>query len=244
MSTKYKFNDIEAAYFITLTVVDWIDVFTRNIYRDILLDSFNFCQGKQGLQIHAWVLMPNHFHMICSFINNANPGMVIKNIKSFTAMKLIDAIINNPQESRKKWMLDLFEKNGLNNKSNFSPDNYRDQFWEHENHPILLDSEIKFRQRFKYLHENPVRAGFVIEPQDWLYSSAIDYYTNRVIEFSEIRLNKIFKLQNFVSYIVVTYWHRSGDLRQHNYRLADISYCTCQPGKKFKNGMMNVDDES
>ncbi len=54
-------------------------------------------------------------------------------------MKLIDAIINNPQESRKGWMLDLFEKNGLKNKSN-----YRFQFWEHENHPILLDTEIKF----------------------------------------------------------------------------------------------------
>jgi putative transposase len=124
MSTKYKFADIEGFYFITSTVVDWIDVFSRNIYREILLDSFRFCQEKQGLQIHAWVLMTNHFHMICSFINNPNPGKVIKNIKSFTAMKLIDTIINNQQESRKKWMLDLFEKNGLNNKSNF-----RFQFW-------------------------------------------------------------------------------------------------------------------
>ncbi len=173
MSTKYKFTDIEGVYFITSTVVDWIDVFTRNIYKDILLDSFRFCQEKQGLQIHAWVLMPNHFHMICFFINNANPGMVIKNIKSFTAMKLIDAVINNPHESRKKWMLDLFEKNGVNKKSNF-----RFQFWEHENHPILLDTESKFKQRFTYLHENPVRAGFVREPQDWFYSSAIDCYTD------------------------------------------------------------------
>ena len=174
MSTKYKFTDVEGVYFITSTVVDWIDVFTRNIYRDILLDTFRFCQEKQGLQIHAWVLMPNHFHMICSFINNNNPGIVIKNIKSFTAMELIDAIINNPQESRKKWMLDLLEKNGLSNKSNF-----RFQFWEHENHPVLLDNEIMLRQRLTYLHENPVRAGFVREPQDWLYSSAIDCYTNR-----------------------------------------------------------------
>ncbi len=173
MSTKYKFDDMQGVYFITSTVVDWVDAFTRNIYRDILLDSFRFCQEKQGLQIHAWVLMPNHFHMICSFINNHHPGMVIKNIKSFTTMKLIDAIINNPQESRKNWMLDIFEKNGLLNKSN-----YRFQFWEHENHPILLDTEIKFRQRFTYLHENPVRAGFVREPQDWLYCSAIDCYSN------------------------------------------------------------------
>lgn len=82
MSSKYKFSDIEAVYFVTSTIVDWIDVFTRNIYKDIRLDSFRFCQGKQGLQIHAWALMPNHFHLIFSSINNYIPGTVIKNIKS------------------------------------------------------------------------------------------------------------------------------------------------------------------
>jgi REP element-mobilizing transposase RayT len=170
MSSKYKFRDITGVYFVTSTVVDWIEVFTRDIYLDILLDSFRFCQQKQGLQMHAWVLMPNHFHLICSFINNTDPGMVIKNIKSFTAIKIIDAIINNSRESRKRWMLDLFEKNGKNKK------NYRFQFWQHENHPVLLDNEKMYDQRFNYLHENPVRAGFVRAPEDWQYSSAIDYY--------------------------------------------------------------------
>ncbi len=98
--------------------------------------------------------------------------MVIKNIKSFTAIKIIDAIINNPQESRKGWMLDLFEKNGQHMKSN-----YRFQFWQHENHPVLLTSKEMYRQRLDYLHENPERAGFVKHPIDWKYSSAIDYYT-------------------------------------------------------------------
>jgi hypothetical protein len=55
MSSKHKFSDKEAVYFVTATTVDWIDVFSRNIYRDILLDSFRFCQKNQGLQIHAWV---------------------------------------------------------------------------------------------------------------------------------------------------------------------------------------------
>jgi len=171
MSSKYKFDDQGGVYFVTSTVVDWIDVFTRNIYRDILLDSFRFCQQNQGLQLHAWVLMPNHFHLICSFINNVNPGMVLKNIKSFTAMKIIDAIINNPHESRKNWMLDLFEKNGQRMKSNF-----RFQFWQHENHPILLANKEMYNQRIDYLHENPARAGFVKHPIDWKHSSAIDYY--------------------------------------------------------------------
>ncbi len=108
MSSKYKFSDKEAVYFITATTVNWVDIFTRNLYKDILLDSFRFCQNNQGLQIHAWVLMPNHFHMICSFIHGHEPGIVLKNIKSFTVIKNIDTIINHPQESRKEIMLDVF----------------------------------------------------------------------------------------------------------------------------------------
>ena len=169
MSSKYKFVDRDGIYFVTATIVDWVDVFTRNSYRDVLLDSFRFCQQNQGLQIHAWVLMTNHFHMICSF-KNADAGMVMKNIKSFTAIKLIDAIVDNPQESRREWMLNIFEQRGSEMKRNF-----RYQFWQHENHPVLLDTPTKFLQRLKYLHDNPVRAGFVSSPEQWLYSSAIDY---------------------------------------------------------------------
>lgn len=79
-------------------------------------------------------------------------------------------MINNPQESRREWMLKLFESYGQRNKSNF-----RYQFWQHENQPIMLDSSVKYLQRLNYLHENPVRAGFVSLPEHWLYSSAIDY---------------------------------------------------------------------
>ncbi len=172
MSKKYKFTDREGVYFTTATVVDWIDVFTRDLYRDILLDSFRYCQKEKGLQVHAWVLMPNHFHLISSVINVADHGMVLKNLKSFTAMKIIDAIINNEKESRREWMLDLFERNGQAIKSNF-----RFQFWQHENHPVLLADEKMIFQKLNYLHENPKRAGFVNEPHEWKHSSAIDYHT-------------------------------------------------------------------
>lgn len=163
----------DGIYFVTATIVDWIDVFTRDEYRDILMDSIRFCQENQGLKVYGWVLMTNHFHLICSTTDEKGIGMVLRNIKSFTAMKLIDAIIKNQKESRKGWMLDIFEKNGLASKNN-----HRFQFWQVGNHPILLDNDTTiFEQRLQYLHENPVKAGFVTFPQEWKYSSAIDYYT-------------------------------------------------------------------
>jgi REP element-mobilizing transposase RayT len=172
MSTKYHFTNHDEIYFITATTVAWIDVFTRNIYKDILIDSFRYCQSQQGLRIHAWVVMTNHFHMMCSFDQGRNPGTVIKNIKSFTAIRIIDKIINNDRESRKNWMLDVFESKGMKNKSN-----YRFQFWQTENHPIIIDDVNKMRQRIDYIHENPVKAGFVSSPEEWVYGSGVDYYT-------------------------------------------------------------------
>jgi len=175
MSSKYKFTDKLANYFITITVVGWTDVFTRNEYKDILVDSIKHCQNNQGLQVNAWVIMTNHIHMIVSCSGDNDIAMVIKNIKSFTALKIIDAIINNNNESRKDWLIPIFEKYGSINKSN-----QKYQFWITENHPILLDPYTNmYNERLKYLHENPVRAGFVASPQEWLYSSAIDYYTEK-----------------------------------------------------------------
>ena len=66
MPSKYKFHDPEGTYFITMTVVDWIDVFTRSIYKDILVDSLTYSIDKKGLILHAWVMMSNHAHLIIS----------------------------------------------------------------------------------------------------------------------------------------------------------------------------------
>ncbi len=174
MSTKYRFTDKSGVYFTTSTTVGWLDIFTRDIYKEIVLDSIRFCQRNQGLQVHAWVLMTNHLHMIYSCNGAKDPGLVLKNMKSFTAVKLIDSIINNPKESRREYMLNLLEAEGKKSSSN-----YRFKLWQHENHPILLDSDVMFNQRLNYLHWNPVTAGFVSEPWHWKYSSAVDYMTDQ-----------------------------------------------------------------
>ncbi|HEX5024123.1 MAG TPA: transposase [Agriterribacter sp.] len=149
-----------------------MDVFTRDLYRNILLDSFRYCQKNQGLQMCAWVLMTNHFHLIYSCTAKNDPAMVLKNIKSCRALKMIDKIIKNPQESREEWMLRAFRQYGRENKSD-----HEYQFWQHENHPILRDSAEMLEQRMSYLDENFVHAGFVESVEHWKFSIAVDYYT-------------------------------------------------------------------
>lgn len=65
----YKIRDQYAVHFITFAVVEWIDVFTRKAYADIVLDSLRHCMQNKGLKVHAWCIMSNHIHLIVSATN-------------------------------------------------------------------------------------------------------------------------------------------------------------------------------
>ena len=169
MSRKYKFYEKTDLYFVTYTVVSWVDVFTRDIYRKVLLDSWNYCIKNKGLKIYAWCIMTNHVHMIISS-EKEELSNIMRDMKSYTSTTLKKLIRETSGESRKKWMLKIFEMAGNKNKNN-----NRFQLWQQHNHPILLDSNFLLNQKLDYIHNNPVKAGFVDRPEDYVYSSARDY---------------------------------------------------------------------
>ena len=172
MSSAYKVSDDQIPHFVTSTVVGWVDALSREWYKDIICASLKYCIKNKGLLLHAWVIMPNHIHLIVSCKEGYYIRDVMRDFKKFTSGKIVDTIAENVQESRKNWMLNLF---GFAGKTNGSNEEY--QFWQHGYHPIMLDNTEKLHQRLNYLHENPVRAGIVWRPDDYKYSSAIDYYT-------------------------------------------------------------------
>jgi len=170
MASKYKFHNPEGIYFITYSVVEWIDVFTRPVYKDIIVESLKYAQQSKGLIIHAWVIMSNHIHLIASTKENHSLSDILRDHKKYTAKQIIKKIQENPEESRKNWMLWLFASHG-----NRNPNNKEYQFWQQDNHPIELDTTEMMDQRLEYLHNNPVKAGLVYEAEEYPYSSAIDY---------------------------------------------------------------------
>ena len=174
MSTGYKITDQSAVYFTTFTIVQWADIFTRQVYRDIVVDSFNFCVEQKGLQVHAYVFMSNHIHCIIS-AKNGNLSGIIRDLKSFTAKSIYAQILQGP-ESRRDW-LKLVCKYAAGGHSR----NEQFQVWMHDNHPELIESRKFVLQKMEYLHMNPVKAGLVMEPHHWLYSSAADYMHNRQV---------------------------------------------------------------
>jgi REP element-mobilizing transposase RayT len=170
MSRKFKFRDQEAVHFVTFTVIQWLDVFVRPQYRDIFLDSIRYCQKNKGLEVYAYCIMSSHVHMIIGRHGEQQLEHIIRDIKKYTSVKLIEAIQNNPQESRKELLMWLFERAGTRN-----PHNTRYQFWQQHSHPIEINTNEKLDQRLHYLHNNPVEAGVVRYPEDYLYSSASNY---------------------------------------------------------------------
>jgi len=168
MTTGYQIKDQSALHFLTLQVVDWIDIFTRCIYRDIIIESLKYCQQNKSLQIFGYVIMSNHIHLIA----NSTIGElsnVIRDFKKFTANSIIKEI-QNGRESRRDWMLNRFEFNAKKHCRN-----EKHQFWTHENHAIILYTPLFSWDKLTYIHNNPVRAGIVEKPEHYLYSSAMDY---------------------------------------------------------------------
>lgn len=167
----YLIKDQFAVHFITFAVIQWIDVFTRKEYADIGVESIKFCQKSKGLKVHAWCIMSNHVHLIVSTKEPNRLSDVLRDLKKFTSNRIIKALSENPKESRKNWMLWIFKKAGEEN-----PRNTDHQFWQQDNHPVACESAEILDSKMNYLHENPVRAGVVRKGEDYVYSSAMDYY--------------------------------------------------------------------
>ena len=170
MSRNYKFHNPEGLYFVSFAVVGWLDVFTRNEYKDLVLESLAFCQNNKGMEVYAWCIMTNHLHLIFRSIKGQQPELLLGDLKRFTSRNVIKAVQENPKESRKEFLLDSFKKEAAKS-SNTT--NY--QFWRYDNKPIELWSNEVIQQKIDYIHNNPVEEGIVFRPEDYKYSSASDY---------------------------------------------------------------------
>jgi REP element-mobilizing transposase RayT len=121
--------------------------------------------------------MTNHIHFVAAS-ENVSLSNILRDFKSFTATKIKDAISKNIQESRNEWLQAQFRYYGDN-----SPQKQINQFWKHDNNPFYLYSNEMIQQKVNYIHNNPVKAGFVNEPHEWRLSSANEQSPIKVLKF-------------------------------------------------------------
>ena len=148
----------------------WLDVFTRNDYKDILLQSLSYCQKVKGIEIIAWCDMTNHVHLVFRSVKGQHPSLLLGDFKRFTSRAVVKAMQENPRERRREFLLEQFKKAAAKS-SNVKE--YK--FWRHDNKPIELWSNKVIWEKINYVHNNPVEAGLIYRAQDYVYSSASDY---------------------------------------------------------------------
>lgn len=179
MSKKYKIrnnnnnNNNNFPYFITLTIIDWVDLLTRPQYKHTIVDALNYCSNNKGLIIHSYVIMTNHIHLIISSKEGFSLPGIIRDLKRHTSKELYNQI-NSSFESRKEWLIPKFNYAGQRTSRNT---NFK--IWQDGYHPIELNTFDLVDQKVNYIHQNPVRSGIVLEEHFYKFSSARDYSENK-----------------------------------------------------------------
>ena len=169
MSTKYKAMTTEDAYFITITTVGWIDVFTRLNQKYNIINSLKYCQENKGLEIYAYCLMHSHLHLLCKATAGFLLSDVMRDFKKHTSKQIIKTIIDQP-ESRREWLLDYFQKSCEHLKRE-----QQYKVWQDGYHAEIVETNWFIKQKVNYIHNNPVKDKIVTLPEDYYFSSARNY---------------------------------------------------------------------
>ena len=161
--SRYNFAEPDRPHFLTCTVVEWLPVFTRQEAVQILFDSWSYLQRHQGLRLYGFVVLENHLHAVAQA---GDLPAVWQSFKSYTARKLIDLLEARRAETMLKRM--CFARKARRGDREY-------QFWQEGSHPQLIDGEVMLRQKLEYIHQNPVKRGYVSEAEHWRWSSAHSY---------------------------------------------------------------------
>ena len=167
-----------------MTVVGWIDIFTRPNHKMLLVNSLKHCQQKKGLELYGYCIMPSHVHLIAKAVGTATLSDILRDFKKYTSKKLIEQVNEEP-ESRREWMLAYFSSEAGKIKRN----KYY-KVWQDGSQPKEIFSNSFFYEKLNYIHQNPVEDLIVEKPEDYLFSPArnyagLDSYLDIVLEMQQ-----------------------------------------------------------
>jgi putative transposase len=150
-------------YFATCAAANWLPLFSRAELTQIVLDSMKFMHERKRLVLHAYVVMENHLHLVGSSDNFSG---AMKNFKSFTARSIVD-FLSEDGPSFFLEQLRFFRKEHKKNQDY--------QVWQEGFHPQAILNDATLKEKIEYIHNNPVKRGYVEYPEHWRYSSAAQY---------------------------------------------------------------------
>ena len=161
--TRYRFGDDHYPHFMTATVVAWLPVFSNPCFANVILNSWRFLQKQREIDILAFVIMENHLHWIAV---GPQLNKRVGEFKSFTAKSIVEEM----QKQQFQTLLQELKYYKLRHKADQTH-----QLWQEGSHPQVIETEEVMWQKIEYVHNNPLRRGYVDDPMHWRYSSARSY---------------------------------------------------------------------
>ncbi|HCA44039.1 MAG TPA: hypothetical protein DEP28_12400 [Bacteroidetes bacterium] len=174
MSARNKTSLKNKIYFITFTIFKWQKIFTHEKYYKLVFKWFDYQKLNYNNKIHAYVIMPNHLHLIL-FLSESSPELskLIQNAKRFLAYE----IVTNLKEDKRDDLLKLFSYNADKSK------NAKHKIFETNYDAKLIENEELFKQKLNYIHNNPCvnKWNLSSSPEEYIYSSASNYILGKGI---------------------------------------------------------------
>ena len=164
----FSITDLAELYFCTDTIVGWQNVFASPDFFNIIVNSLKHCQKKKGLRVHGYVIMPNHIHSILS-ARDGNLSDILRDFKRFSSQRISEMLRTSSNERLLKFIGTAARRAGKGNTF---------KVWQSGSHPEAITSRHFSFQELNYIHNNPVRKGYVARPEHWLYTSARNYLLN------------------------------------------------------------------
>lgn len=156
MKTSYPENWPQ---FFTATIAEWKPLLADDRFKEILISSLRHRVKSHELRIYAFVIMSNHFHIIWQAEAGHDLKAIEVSFKKFTASAFT-------KELRETGDIKLYEVHKADRQHHY---------WKRNSLGIELFTPAVFEQKLIYIHENPVRAGLCILPEEYKYSSAMFY---------------------------------------------------------------------
>jgi putative transposase len=161
--SRYRFGESRQPHFVTSTVVAWLPIFTRPEAAQIVLDSWTFLQREGRIVLLGYVILENHLHWIAAADDLSKQ---VRNFKSYTAKQLLQLL----EKANAHTLLEQLAYYKLRHKVD---QDY--QLWQESSHPEEVTTDEMMWQKLEYIHNNPVKRGYVDDPLHWRYSSARNY---------------------------------------------------------------------
>ena len=152
--------------FFTATIRKWNKLLNKDKYKDVIVDSLKYLVKIKKIYVYAFVIMPNHIHILWSIREPYLLPNIQRDFLKFTAQQIkFDLMKNHPE------VLDFF-------RSKRKDRNY--QFWQDRSYNNILDNRKTIEQKIDYIHLNPLSKKWNLAdtPENYKYSSAKYYLTN------------------------------------------------------------------